>query len=92
MNTNDLRVKVREAVKNFGLTKDDVSISVKCSGYSDKIEIKAKKEIDFAGLQRKLNQFKNIDRDSTGEILLGGNTYVFIYHPTGYLKDWLRDC
>lgn len=88
MNTSELRKQVRQAVKNFGLTKEDVSISVKCSGYSDRVDVRAKKEIDFKGLQNELSKFKYVDRDSTGEILAGGNTYIFIHHPNGYIKNW----
>lgn len=93
MNTNELRKQVRETVKNFGLTNKDVSISVKCSGFSDRVDIRAKREIDFKGLQIALSKFKQIDYCSaSGEILGGGNTFVFIHHPDGYLRDWTRDC
>lgn len=93
MNTSELRKQVREAVKNFGLTNKDVSVSVKCSGYSDRVDVRAKHpDIDFKGLQIALSKFKDIDYcRASGEILSGGNTYVFIHHPDGYLRDWTRD-
>lgn len=90
MKTSELRKQVRETLKEMGLTTKDISVSVKCTGLSDKIEVRGKHEnVPFKEIESALNKFVAIDRcQSSGEILSGGNTFLFVYHPDGYTRRW----
>lgn len=90
MKISELRKKVNEAVKSLGLTKNDVSISVRVSRYSNKIETYAKHDkVDLKQLHQTLKTFKYVDRcEKSGEILAGGNTYVFVHDAQNRCANW----
>jgi hypothetical protein len=76
MTTQDLRTQVRAEIKNLGLTKKDVSIKVDHRA----VRVKALHlNVDVDLVESVLSKFENYERDeATGEILCGGNTYVFV--------------
>jgi len=86
MRTSDLRTAVRNEIKNLGLGRKDVSVKVDV--YS--VTVQAKHEaVDLKQLQSTLSKFESYDRDeATGEILSGGNTFVFVRDITGRTKRW----
>ena len=66
--------------KEYGLTSKDVGVTTKYGGYSSsvRIVIKTKKAFEkYLEIENLTSKFSKIDRDQvTGEILLGGNTYI----------------
>lgn len=70
--------EIKEVLRKEGIDTRYISVRHKWCGYSDMwwVEIKSE-EIDRQRVQRICNRFEKIDRDErTGEILMGGNTYV----------------
>lgn len=90
MKTSEIRTQVRETIKGLGLKRTDVSISVYCTGLSDSIRIQLKNEnVNGKMIQDALNKFQSYERDEmTGEILSGGNTFVFIVDMNGRTRNY----
>lgn len=84
--TNTLRTQVRNEVKALGLTRSDVSISVDVH----RVRIQAKHEnVDLKKVQDAVGKYESYDRDEmTGEILSGGNTFVFVVDQNGRTRNW----
>ena len=68
--------------KELGLSSRDVSVKTQQGGYSSAVNVKIKTKKGLAKMQEIEaigNSKESIDRDErTGEILMGGNTYVFV--------------
>lgn len=88
MDTKKLKEEIKKRVKELGY-KLNREVSVRnCSGGYDtafsiifKINVSEEKLIE---MKKKISEFSNIDRcEVTGEILSGGNTYIFI----GVMKE-----
>lgn len=71
---------VRKSLKEIGITSKQVSVKSGYCGYSDKLNITIKDlAIKEETVKDIANQFVEYERDArSGEILEGGNTYVFI--------------
>ena len=74
---------IREKIKkDLGLSSRDVSVKTQQGGYSSAVNVKIKTKKGLAKMQEIEaigNSKESIDRDErTGEILMGGNTYVFV--------------
>ena len=56
-----------------------ISIKHQWAGYSEAYWIKIDKTLNLDEAQRLVNKYQQYDRDErTGEILEGGNTYLFV--------------
>ena len=79
MTNKELSQKIRQDLKNAGIAKSAYGISVKYAGYETAVHITIK---DLSVSRKKVNnivsKYKDIDYDACGEILAGGNTYVFV--------------
>lgn len=75
--TTDIAKDIRKAIKNEkGYTNRDVKVN--CKGNTIKLKI-INYEVDSNYLNDVANRFDDIDYDeATGEILTGGNTFIFI--------------
>lgn len=84
MKTSEKAARIRKELKNT-LGYNNRMVAVKST--SGSITICCKE----AGLDKKAiyaiaSQFKNVHYDElTGEVLAGGNTFVFVKHENGYL-------
>ena len=79
----DEAAAIRQELKTkLGLSATDVSVKASYGGYSSSVNITIK-TMKALVLKKKIedisNKLENYDRDqATGEILMGGNTYIFI--------------
>lgn len=71
---------MKAALKKASIDTRFISIRHKWCGYSESYRVEIKTEaIDREKVRRICNNFESIDRDErTGEILAGGNTYVWV--------------
>jgi len=71
---------VRKSLKEIGITSKQVSVKSSYCGYSDKLSINIKdlsiSKQTIEGIAKKFEEYERDER--SGEILEGGNTYVFI--------------
>lgn len=82
--TNKERTKaIRTALKKAGYKANQYSVRSRCSGYSDSttIEIKAD-ELNPIEIKKIASNYKKVYLDEFGEILQGGNTYIFVKKGT----------
>ncbi len=79
--TSTLRTQVRQEIKNLGLKRTDVSVTVDV--YC--VRVQAKHEnVNLKQIQDALCKYESYERDEmTGEILSGGNTFVFVKDMNG---------
>lgn len=86
MSINAERSKaIRERIKNeLGYTSKQVSVRSSNCGYSDETRITVKDlSCDFEAIEKIAKSFEKVDYDQyNGEILSGGNTYIFVAY------DW----
>ena len=80
----DTAKRMREALSSRRLKTTEVSVRRRDAGYSDAYYVTLRDDgiaMDF--VRDLLRKFESIDRDeATGEILLGGNTYIH------YVRKW----
>ena len=71
---------MKAALKKAGIDTRYISIRHKWCGYSESYSVEIKSEtIDREKVKRICKAFEEVDRDErSGEILMGGNTYVWV--------------
>jgi len=81
--------EIKKMLKDKGI--DTKNISVKCSpcGYSESIRVTLKDEnINKKEVEKIVNNLESYERDEkTGEILEGGNTYVFVEYDYKIIEE-----
>lgn len=72
--------EVKKKLKEYGINTDGLSVSRKSGGYSDAWHISGSgKKTDLKSAERILkDKLEFYERDVSGEILMGGNTFVFV--------------
>lgn len=79
---DELAIRAAQELKSkLGYNQRQVSIRYKLAGYSDSLyfTIRDIKNVNINKVEEFANKFKSVDYDEkTGEILAGGNTYVFV--------------
>lgn len=85
MTNKELGNAIRAELKTAGYAPRDFSVRVRDCGYSTSADVKIKNpEIRSASVERLLSKFESVDRDyATGEILAGGNCYLFVDYADG---------
>ena len=85
MTNMELGSAIRATLKSEGYAPRDFSVRVRDCGYSTSANVTIKNpEIRSADVERLLSKFESIDRDErTGEILEGGNCYLFVDYERG---------
>lgn len=74
--SNEIKKYLTEKLK---CDKKLISIKHQWAGYSEAYWIKIDKSLDLDEAQRLVNKYQEYERDErTGEILEGGNTYLFV--------------
>lgn len=88
MTNKELGNAIRKELKTSGYKTRDFSVRVRDSLYDTAVNIKIKNpEINRKEIEKILNKFKAIDYDErSGEILAGGNTYIFIDYESGIFE------
>lgn len=85
MTNKELGSAIRATLKTAGYAPRDISVRVRECGYSTSASVTIKNpEIRRESVERLLSKFESIDRDyATGEILAGGNCYLFTDYADG---------
>lgn len=85
MTNKELGSAIRATLKTAGYAPRDISVRVRDCGYSTSASVTIKNpEIRLESVERLLSKFESIDRDyATGEILAGGNCYLFVDYADG---------
>ena len=85
MTNKELGSAIRATLKTAGYAPRDISVRVRDCGYSTSANVTIKNpEIRLESVERLLSKFESIDRDyATGEILAGGNCYLFVDYADG---------
>lgn len=85
MTNKELWNAIRATLKTEGYAPRDFSVRVRHCGYSTSADVTIKNpEIRSADVEQLLSKFESIDRDyATGEILAGGNCYLFVDYADG---------
>ena len=83
LSTTDRSAAIRQALKNLGISSRQVSVKTDYYSMGSSIRIKIKDASVSSALVEKIaNEHESIDRDQSGEILSGGNRFVFVdYTP-----------
>lgn len=81
---------IRAEIKKAGIPSKSVSVRSHGIGFSSAIDVVIKDHsVDIEIIANIANKFKEISRDNyTGEILMGGNTYVDIKYDYEVRKYW----
>lgn len=89
MTNKELGNKIRKALKEAGFASKDVSVRVKDCGYSTSVDLTIKNPlIRYTEVEEVAERFNSYERDEkTGEILEGGNTYIFLGYENGLLAE-----
>lgn len=92
MTNKELSRKIRNELKASGYTSKDVSIRVKDCGYSTSVWATIKNPtISKSKITSMLKKYDEYERDhATGEILEGGNTYVFVDYEYGVFDEVIK--
>ncbi|MEY8256397.1 hypothetical protein AAK706_01540 [Erysipelotrichaceae bacterium 66-17] len=94
MKTNkEIKKEITAELKEAGYNSRKVSVSVKDAGWSTKVDITIKDPtVNAHEIEAIVNKRESIDRDErTGEILAGGNTYVFVSYKYGLFDQLASD-
>lgn len=90
MTNKELSAKIRKELKEKGYSNRDVSIKISYCGYatsSIKATIK-NPEVNKKDIETILNCYQEYEIDAvTGEILEGGNTFVFVEYQRGIFDE-----
>lgn len=77
-----LTKQIKQELKNAGFDIKKISVRHHWCGYSESYVIEIlDKNIDIKKVKEIAYKYNDFDRDeATGEILMGGNTYVFVQY------------
>lgn len=81
--------EIKSYLKSKGIDTKKVSIKHKWCGYSESFDITIKDiNININEVEKLVKQFESIDYDEvTGEILQGGNSYIFVAYDYDTIKE-----
>lgn len=95
MTNREMNTSIKNQLKETGYNIKDFSVSVKDCGYSTSIKVTIKSPyINRKEIETLLSKHQSIDKDiANGEILEGGNTYIFVEYQYGIFetvayKEW----
>lgn len=78
---------IRAALAKAGFGRAEVSVRSSSGSTSSSVRVSIRKaRVPLERVEKIADQFEKVDRDqATGEILCGGNTYVFVDYQSGAL-------
>jgi len=93
MDNKELSRSIVNSLKAAGIKRRAYSIKCEYCGYSSAATITVKDlHIKLSDIENAVNSFEKIDRDErTGEILEGGNTYVFIDYDYDMMENAISE-
>lgn len=93
MTNKEISQAIRKALKEAGYDRKDISVTSKYVGYSSRFDVIIKNPmIKISDVEKIADQWESVDRDpATGEILAGGNDYVFVKYEYGILEAAAAD-
>lgn len=94
MKTNkEIKKEITAELKEAGYNSRKISVSVKDSGYSTRIDVTIKDPtVNAQAIEAIVNKHDSYELDErTGEILAGGNTYVFVSYKYGLFDQLASD-
>lgn len=94
MKTNkEIKKEITAELKEAGYNSRKVSVSVKDSGYSTRIDVTIKDPtVNAQAIEAIVNKHDSYELDErAGEILAGGNTYVFVSYKYGLFDQLASD-
>lgn len=93
MNNKEMAKAAIKVLSENKIARRGYSIRTSYSGYSSKMQVTIKDfRINKKQVEGLLSKFKEVDRDQrTGEILLGGNTYVFVEYDWQTLDNLIKE-
>lgn len=89
MTNKERSAAIRAEIKKLGYNSRQVSVRSRICGYSDETRIEVKDlSCDIKAIEKACMKFESIDYDQySGEILSGGNTYIFVNYDWKALRD-----
>lgn len=80
MNRKEIAKKIREELKEKGISSKQVGVRSSRAGYDGCIDITIKdSDVQYGLIKRIADKYKVIHEDYKGEILEGSNLYIDIY-------------
>lgn len=87
MTNAELKAAIKNALKENGIAKG-YTISAQCAGYSTAVRITiTNPHVNGAEVERIARAFDEYERDASGEILDGGNTFVIVEAKDGIYDE-----
>lgn len=89
MDNKELSKAIRDDLKAAGIARKDYSIKTSYPGYSQSCHIYIKNPLVRSSVVENLvKKYESVDRDErNGEILAGGNTYIFVQYEYGLFDN-----
>lgn len=89
MTNKELSTEIRNKIKENGYNLKDFSIKTRYCGYSSScnITIKNLKIRDFE-IEKIVKRFNDYEYDISGDILEGGNTYIFVEYDHNTMREY----
>lgn len=93
----EINAAIKDELKAAGFNVKDFRVSVKDCGYSTSAHVRIKSPVvNRLEVEKVLKKFDQLERDArTGEILEGGNLYLFVEYESGIFdipaREWAAD-
>lgn len=89
MTNKELGNQIRKELKENGIARKDISVRVRDSLYDTAVHIKIKNPmIRKSDIEKVVKKYDQVEHDARSyEILVGGNTYVFIDYEYGVVEE-----
>lgn len=93
MTNKEISQAIRKALKEAGYTNKDYSIKSRYCGYSSSFDITIKNPaVRISEVEKIAKKWQSVDYDhATGEILMGGNDYVFVQYAYDVYDDVISE-
>ena len=81
--------EIKETLKKLGYTNRQISVTSRNGGYSSSINVKIKSlDVDIKKVKDAVSKYEKVSHDErSGEILSGGNTFVFVEFDYNLFKN-----
>lgn len=93
MTNKEIAQEIRKAIRECGYSRKDISVKSSYVGYSSKFDVIIKNPlIRLSAIKDIVKRFESYERDiASGEILEGGNDYVFVSYEYGIYDDVINE-
>lgn len=93
MTNKEIAQEIRKALKENGYSRKDISVRSSYIGYSSRFDVSIKNPlIRYSEVKEIVKRYENYERDiASGEILEGGNDFVFVSYEYGIFDDVIAE-